>query len=306
MPSPTIATVRPSACSRLTSSTLPSGSTPATTRSIPASAAMARAVRSLSPVSITTSIPSSRRRRTAAAEVSRMGSATATAPAGWPSTATWMMVRASGTVIVSRGVTSLSLPAATLWPSTTPVTPLPVTASKSFASESSSPRDRASSIMAEASGCSDPRSSEASTRSSSSSFQPRAGTISVTAGEPTVTVPVLSSTTVSTLPARSSASPPLISTPSSAPRPVDTITAVGTASPMAQGQAMISTATAAAKPRTTGAASAATYQTAKVAMAMDMTTGTKMALIRSASLWIGARVPWASRIRRTIRARVLA
>ena len=35
---------------------------------------------------------------------------------------------------------------------------------------------------------------------------------------------------------RSSASPPLMSTPSSAPRPVATITAVGTASPMAQGR----------------------------------------------------------------------
>ena len=34
-----------------------------------------------------------------------------------------------------------------------------------------------------------------------------------------------------------------MSTPSSAPRPVATITAVGTASPMAQGQAMINTAT---------------------------------------------------------------
>ena len=81
-------------------------------------------------------------------------------------------------------------------------------------------------------------------------------------------VPVLSSTTVVTSPARWSASPPLIRMPSSAPRPVATITAVGTASPMAQGQAMISTATAAAKARTAGAVRQQ-YQTTKVAMASD-------------------------------------
>ena len=60
-----------------------------------------------------------------------------------------------------------------------------------------------------------------------------------------------------------------MSTPSSAPRPVATITAVGTASPIAHGQAMMSTATAAAKARTAGAASAATNQTTKVAIAID-------------------------------------
>ena len=55
-----------------------------------------------------------------------------------------------------------------------------------------------------------------------------------------------------------------------APCPVATITAVGTASPIAQGQAMISTATAAAKARTAGAVaparSAATNQTTNVAI----------------------------------------
>ena len=60
-----------------------------------------------------------------------------------------------------------------------------------------------------------------------------------------MTVPVLSSTTVSTRRVDSSTSGPLISRPSCAPRPVPTSSAVGVASPSAHGQAMISTATAA-------------------------------------------------------------
>ena len=64
-------------------------------------------------------------------------------------------------------------------------------------------------------------------------------------GRPSVSVPVLSKTTVSTPASRSSGSPPLISTPALAPRPLATITAVGTARPIAHGQAMIRTATAA-------------------------------------------------------------
>ena len=62
---------------------------------------------------------------------------------------------------------------------------------------------------------------------------------------PVVTVPVLSSTIVSTRRVDSSTSGPLISTPSCAPRPVPTSSAVGVARPNAHGQAMISTETAA-------------------------------------------------------------
>ena len=62
---------------------------------------------------------------------------------------------------------------------------------------------------------------------------------------PSVTVPVLSSTIVPTRRVCSSTSGPRIRIPSCAPRPVPTISAVGVASPSAQGQAMISTATAA-------------------------------------------------------------
>ena len=74
-----------------------------------------------------------------------------------------------------------------------------------------------------------------------------------------------------------------MSTPSSAPFPVATITAVGTASPIAQGQAIISTDTAAAKARTAGAVSDARYQTAKVKIATPITVGTNRAEMRSAS-----------------------
>ena len=62
-----------------------------------------------------------------------------------------------------------------------------------------------------------------------------------------VTVPVLSSTTVSMRRADSSTSGPRIRIPSCAPRPVPTSSAIGVARPSAHGHAMISTATAFAK-----------------------------------------------------------
>ena len=62
---------------------------------------------------------------------------------------------------------------------------------------------------------------------------------------PVVTVPVLSSTMVSTARVDSRISGPLIRMPSWAPRPVPTSSAVGVASPSAHGQAMMRTATAA-------------------------------------------------------------
>mmetsp|Transcript_12737 Transcript_12737/g.44242 ORF Transcript_12737/g.44242 Transcript_12737/m.44242 type:complete len:356 (+) Transcript_12737:314-1381(+) len=66
----------------------------------------------------------------------------------------------------------------------------------------------------------------------------------VTLGRPSVRVPVLSNTTLRTLPARSSASPPLMRMPCDAPTPVPTITAVGVARPRAHGHAVTSTAMA--------------------------------------------------------------
>ena len=62
---------------------------------------------------------------------------------------------------------------------------------------------------------------------------------STTSGRPIVSVPVLSKMTVSMRCATSSASPPLMRMPASAPRPVPTMIAVGVARPIAHGQAMI-------------------------------------------------------------------
>ena len=114
------------------------------------------------------------------------------------------------------------------------------------------------------------------------------GRTSTTRGSPTVSVPVLSNTTVSMVASRSSGSPPLINRPAAAPRPVATITAVGTARPIAHGHAMISTATAGSSARTTDGVSSANHHTPNVTSAMPMTIGTNTAEMRSASRWIGA------------------
>ena len=72
--------------------------------------------------------------------------------------------------------------------------------------------------------------------------QPDAGTTASTTGRPSVSVPVLSRTTAVTRCAVSSASPPRMRMPASAPRPVPTMIAVGVARPIAHGQAMTSDA----------------------------------------------------------------
>ena len=98
---------------------------------------------------------------------------------------------------------------------------------------------------------------------------------------PVVTVPVLSSTMVSTRRVLSSTSGPLIRMPSWAPRPVPTISAVGVARPRAHGQAMIRTATAAVK--AAPAPAPAPSQKARVPTDRAITIGTKNPEIRSAS-----------------------
>ena len=61
------------------------------------------------------------------------------------------------------------------------------------------------------------------------------------------------------------------------------MTAVGTASPIAQGQAMISTDTAAANACNSELSGTAKYQTRNAATAISITTGTNTALIWSAN-----------------------
>ena len=88
MPSPAIATMRPSACSCFTISAFCSGNTSATTRLIPSLRATTSAVTRLSPVSMTNSNPTACKARTASSVDSLIGSATPIKPAGLPSTAT--------------------------------------------------------------------------------------------------------------------------------------------------------------------------------------------------------------------------
>jgi len=98
--------------------------------------------------------------------------------------------------------------------------------------------------------------------------------MSVRAGLPWVRVPVLSKTTVVTASAVWSAAPLLTSTPSWAPRPVPTMIEVGTARPMAQGQAMTMTAMKMRREKSR-LAPPSTYQPRNESTAAAMTAGTK-------------------------------
>ena len=128
----------------------------------------------------------------------------------------------------------------------------------------------------------------------SSSAKPAAGTIATTFGLPSVSVPVLSTTSVSIVSIRSSASAFLIRTPACAPRPTPTMIDIGVARPSAQGQAMISTLTAATRPKASLGSGPNQAQAANATMATAMTVGTNQPATRSASRWIGARERCAS------------
>ena len=107
-------------------------------------------------------------------------------------------------------------------------------------------RARARCAIAWAIGCSEACSSAPTSRSASLASTPSA-TIDARRGSSARSSPCRSCRARSCRRVRvdSSTSGPLISRPSCAPRPVPTISAVGVASPSAHGQAMISTATAA-------------------------------------------------------------
>ena len=98
--------------------------------------------------------------------------------------------------------------------------------------------------MAAASGCSLPWSRLAASRSTSASVWPATPLARSNVGRPSVRVPVLSTIRVSTLRRFSMAAASRNSTPWPAPRPVATMIDMGVARPSAQGQAMMSTATA--------------------------------------------------------------
>ena len=140
IPSPTMATVFPSDWSRRIRSAFPAGRTPARTFSIPARDAIARAVVSLSPVSIMTSIPICRSSPTAPAEVGLILSATAMIPAtalsiatrrrAFPSPVSFSTDPSAPVMSTPDSFIIAAFPAATGRPSTIPVTPRPVSERK--------------------------------------------------------------------------------------------------------------------------------------------------------------------------------
>ncbi len=127
-----------------------------------------------------------------------------------------------------------------------------------------------------------------------------AATTRTTSAWRSVSVPVLSKTTPSTLASRSSTSPLRMKMPIAAARPHPTIIATGAARPMAHGQATSRTArplrTALPRLPTTS------HQATKVTAAPIRTAGTKTLLIRSAIRCSGALSRWASSTRRCRRA----
>ena len=187
---------------------------------------------------------------------------------------------------------------ATARPSTVAVMPRPTCERNSVASGTWS--DFAASTTANDSGCSLPRSAAAAKRSTTSSrVEPSSRTV-VTPGRPTVSVPVLSTTRVSTFASTSSASALRINTPDCAPRPIATTTEMGVASPSAQGQAMISTDTAETNACASRGSGPQTAHTTPASTAAATTPGTKNAATRSASCCSGARLRCASATRWTI------
>jgi hypothetical protein len=93
----------------------------------------------------------------------------------------------------------------------------------------------------------------------------------------------LSKATTSTPASACNASPRRISRPSAAARPVATMIEVGVASPIAQGHATISTATALTSAMPSAGAGPASSQTRKVSAASAITPGTKYSATRSTS-----------------------
>ncbi len=186
------------------------------------------------------------------------------------------MLCASTLSSTAQSARKLGRPTRTLCPSTTASIPSPAWLRNSLTAASSP----AAFAIACARGCSEADSALPASRSNSSRVASN-GTASTSRIRPSVTVPVLSSTIVVIRRVCSSTSGPLIRIPIWAPRPVPTISAVGVASPIAQGQAMIRTATAAAN--AADAPAPASSQPPRVPIAITITIGTKIAETRSAS-----------------------
>ena len=96
-----------------------------------------------------------------------------------------------------------------------------------------------------------------------------------------MSVPVLSTATTRASFKDCNASPLRNNTPISAPRPVPTIIEVGVASPMAHGQAIISTATALTKAKLNAGSGPKITQAINVSNAIAITIGTNHMVILS-------------------------
>ena len=166
MPSPAIATTRPSRCNFSTSASLSAGLTSPCTSSMPRRTAIALAVVMPSPVAMMIRRPAALSVARASGVLALTGSDTASKPWSRPSTARYMTLAPSRRKASACGTRlstaipacciSTVLPSASERPATLPRTPMPEPDSKSVAPSSASPRSRAARTMASASGCSLP------------------------------------------------------------------------------------------------------------------------------------------------------
>ena len=245
-----------------------------------------------------TSMPRAFRRPIAAAASLLSVSASANAPTGLPSadTATMLAMRHTSSETAGRatpaksGLPAFTKPAPAIWA----LMPAPTAVCAFSEAGICTPRACAAATMAAASGWAAFCSTAAARRYKSSSLKPLSGAshTAATCGLPSVSVPVLSSTTVSMCAAASIEAASLNQMPCFTALPMPTIIAAGVARPRAHGQAITSTATAC---MSAVVQSPLNHQvSAKVISATATTAGTNTAAALSATRAIGALLPCAS------------
>ncbi len=197
---------------------------------------------------MTTDTPSVCSASTVSRDSGRMSSAKRSAPATCPSVSTCRMIAPSVRHLSAIGsscapclFSKAGPPTATCTPATSAVTPRAGSEEKPLAATIGSPRLRAASTMARASGCSLSVSAAAASPNTVSASRPSAGSTPVTVGAPLVSVPVLSNSTTSTVRICSRARRSFTNTPPRAARSVAMETTRGMARPNACGQAITST-----------------------------------------------------------------
>ena len=242
-------------------------------------------------------IPAARSLRSVRGASARSGSSNDTTPTGSPSTVTQASTApssaardAAAAAQPPASVGHARLPTVTRRPSTVALTPVPAASSTSVGTLRFSPRATASATIARARTCGENCSAEAASRSTCRAVQPGATATSVPRGRPDVTVPVLSSTSVVTLPRLSSAAPPRTTTPNRDARDNPATIATGAASSSGHGVATTNTATARCADPLASHATPAT----------PSASGTNQAAARSASRTTGALSAAACSARRTI------